>query len=158
MTNWIVTFPDHLKMQEMCDEAIRTEPLSLGYVPDRFKTQEMCNEVVRNRLGMIFVPNHFWMQEMCNEIVHTMPDAFHFIPNHFKTRKMCDQAVKYDSSSLQFVPDWFVTQEQIDLWDDDKCFECMMMVKINLSNLLMIKIIFLSGTIVIKNGRPKKPQ
>ena len=61
---------------------------------------------------------------------------------------MCDQAVKYDSSSLQFVPDWFVTQEQIDLWDDDKCFECMMMVKI----------IFLSGKIVIKNGRLKKPQ
>ena len=36
---------------------------------------------------------------------------------------MCDQAVKEDSSSLQFVPDWFFTQEQIDLWDDDKCYE-----------------------------------
>ena len=36
---------------------------------------------------------------------------------------MCDQAVKEDSSSLQVVPDWFFTQEQIDLWDDDKCYE-----------------------------------
>ena len=34
----------------------------------------------------------------------------------------------------------------------------MMMVKINLLSLLMMKIIFLGGTIVIKNGRLKKPQ
>ena len=32
---------------------------------------------------------------------------------------MCDKAVKDDPSSLQFVPDWFVTQEQIDIWYDD---------------------------------------
>ena len=51
-----------------------------------------------------------------------MPDAFHRIPNRFKTQEMCDKAVKDDSSSLQFVPDWLVTQEQIDLWDDDTCF------------------------------------
>ena len=23
---------------------------------------------------------------------------------------------------MQFVPDWFVTREQINLWDDEKCF------------------------------------
>ena len=51
-----------------------------------------------------------------------MPDAFHRIPNRFKTQEMCDKAVKDDSSSLQFVPDWLVTQEQICLWDDDTCF------------------------------------
>ena len=38
---------------------------------------------------------------------------------------MCDKVVKDDSSSLQYVPDWFVTQQQIDLWydgyyDDDR--------------------------------------
>ena len=49
MTSWIVTIPDHLKTQEMCDEAVSTEPLSLAYVPDRFKMQEMCNEVVCNK-------------------------------------------------------------------------------------------------------------
>ena len=32
---------------------------------------------------------------------------------------MCDQAVKYHSSSLQFVPDWFVTREWVDMWYDD---------------------------------------
>ena len=24
-----------------------------------------------------------------------------------------------DPSSLEYVPDWFVTQQQIELWDDD---------------------------------------
>ena len=86
MISWIVTIPDHLETQEMCDEAVHTEPLSLTYVPDRFKTQGMCNEAVRNKLCMLlFVPNYFWTQEMCNEIMRTLPDAFHRIPDRFKT-------------------------------------------------------------------------
>ena len=36
---------------------------------------------------------------------------------------MCDNAVRDDSFSLQFVPDWFVTQQQIKIWhdEDDYC-------------------------------------
>ena len=71
---------------------------------------------------LLFVPDHFWTQEMCNEIMRTMPDAFHHIPDRFKTQKIRDKALKEDSSSLQFVLDWFVTQEQIDLWHDNKCY------------------------------------
>ena len=41
MTSWIVTIPYHLKTQEICDEAVYTEPLSLAYVPDCFKTQNL---------------------------------------------------------------------------------------------------------------------
>ena len=37
----------------------------------------------------------------------------------FKTRKMCEDVVQRDSYSLQFVPDWFVTQEQLEIWTDD---------------------------------------
>ena len=36
---------------------------------------------------------------------------------------MCDQAVKYDSSSLQFVPDWFVTREGLHMWYDDYYYD-----------------------------------
>ena len=43
---------------------------------------------------------------------------------------MCVDAVWGDHFSLQFVPDWFVTQEQVKLWhdyddyyDDDKLIE-----------------------------------
>ena len=32
---------------------------------------------------------------------------------------MCDKAIKDDPSSLQFVPDWFVSQQQLDVWYDD---------------------------------------
>ena len=32
---------------------------------------------------------------------------------------MCDKAIKDDPSSLQFVPDWFVGQKQLDIWLDD---------------------------------------
>ena len=32
---------------------------------------------------------------------------------------MCDKAVKNDTFSLVCVPDWFVAQQQIELWDDD---------------------------------------
>ena len=60
MTSWIVTIPDHLKTQEMCNEAVDIEPLSLASVPDRFKTQEMYDKAVRNKLCMLlFVPDHF---------------------------------------------------------------------------------------------------
>ena len=34
-----ITIPDHLKTQEMCNDAVHIEPLSLAYVLDRFKTQ-----------------------------------------------------------------------------------------------------------------------
>ena len=43
---------------------------------------------------------------------------------------MCDKAVEEDPGLLEYVPDWFVTQEHIDLWgdeddyyDDDKLIE-----------------------------------
>ena len=41
------------------------------------------------------------------------------VPNHFKAQEMCNKAVGYYLFSLQFVPDWFVTQQQIDVWYDD---------------------------------------
>ena len=32
---------------------------------------------------------------------------------------MCGKAVKNDGFSLVCVPDWFVAQQQIELWDDN---------------------------------------
>ena len=31
---------------------------------------------------------------------------------------MCDKAVREDSSPLEYFPDWFVTQQQVKIWDD----------------------------------------
>ena len=35
---------------------------------------------------------------------------------------MCDKAVEEDLYLLEYVPDWFIRQEQIDLWHDD-CYD-----------------------------------
>ena len=34
---------------------------------------------------------------------------------------MCDAAVREDFSSFQLVPDWFMTQQQTELWHNDDC-------------------------------------
>ena len=86
----------------------------------------------------------------------TMPDAFHRIPDRFKTQEMCDKVVKDDSSSLQFVPDWLVTQEQISLWADDIFFRWFYDGNDKFISLMMMKIILLSGMMVIKDERLKK--
>ena len=32
-------------------------------------------------------------------------------PDHLKTQEMCDKAFWEDTFSLQYIPDWFVTQQ-----------------------------------------------
>ena len=45
------------------------------------------------------------------------------VPDQYKTQEMCDKAVEEDLGLLEYVPDWFVTQQQVELWhdDDDYC-------------------------------------
>ena len=66
---------------------------------------------------------------------------------------MCDKAVRDDPSSLQFVPDCFVTMEGVDMWHDDYYDDegDHWEDDNNEDN-------FLNGTKVIKNGKLKKPQ
>ena len=40
------------------------------------------------------------------------------VPDHFKMQEICEKAVKDDSSSLQFVPDWLIIREWVDIWYD----------------------------------------
>ena len=68
--------PDHLKTQEMCNEAVRIEPTLLVFVPDRFKKQEMCNEAECNWPWPSFIHDHIRTQETCNELMHAIPKAF----------------------------------------------------------------------------------
>ena len=41
------------------------------------------------------------------------------VPDRFKIKSICEKAVKDDSSSLQFVPEYFVTREWVGMWHDD---------------------------------------
>ena len=43
----------------------------------------------------------------------------YYVPDHFKTQGLRNDAVEEEPSSLQYVSDYFVTQEQIKKWHDD---------------------------------------
>ena len=64
-TTFINGFPDHLKTQEMCDEAVRNIPWALKFVPDRFKTEEMCIKTLEVYLWLLkYVPDHLKTRKM----------------------------------------------------------------------------------------------
>ena len=56
---------------------------------------------------------------MCSSAVHIELCSLAYVPDHFKTQKRCGKAVKDNPSFLQFVSDWFVTQQQLKIWHDD---------------------------------------
>ena len=64
------------------------------------------------------IPDHFKTQEMCIKAVEVDPSFLQLVSDHFKTQEICDKAVRGDSS-LQFVPDWFVTREGLYMSYDD---------------------------------------
>ena len=67
---WIREIPDHVKMQEICNEAVGIEPCPSVYVLDHLIMQEMCNEAVRRGSYILrHVSDHFRTQEMCNKAV-----------------------------------------------------------------------------------------
>ena len=55
---------------------------------------------------------------MCERAVWLGPSVLQLVPDHFKTQEICDDAVRDESFSLQYVPDWFVTQQQVKLRDN----------------------------------------
>ena len=81
---------------------------------------------------------------MCNEAVEVNPWQLYDVPDYLKTQEMRADVGRRDSYLLQFVPDWFVTQEQLEIWYDTMIIALMM----NLLNSI-------KG---IKNERLKKPQ
>ena len=40
------------------------------------------------------------------------------IPDHLKTREVCNEAVGWHLCLLDHIPDWFITQQQIEIWHD----------------------------------------
>ena len=59
---------------------------------------------------------------MCIEGIEVESWQPHHVPDSFKTQKMYDKEVREDPSSLEYVPDWFVTQGKLKEWHDDE--EC----------------------------------
>ena len=57
---------------------------------------------------------------MCEQVVEKNTHMLCNVPDHFKTQQMFDKAVRNDPLYLVCVSDWFVTQQQINLWHDDE--------------------------------------
>ena len=56
---WLKETPEHLKTQEICNEAVQMEPCTMTFVPDHFKTHDMCNKAVcMEPLLLKHVPDH----------------------------------------------------------------------------------------------------
>ena len=92
----------------------------LLFVPDHLIMREMCNGIMRTMPGAFHrIADRFITQELCIKAVEVEPWQLYDAPNYFKTKGMCDKAVRDYLISLQFVPDWLVTQQQIDTWYDD---------------------------------------
>lgn len=67
---------------EMCEEAVKKDPMLLKHVPINYRTEELCN--------MAF-----------NSDIRTFP----FLNKKFITHDMCIDAVKFDGALLKYVPD-----------------------------------------------------
>ena len=59
---------------------------------------------------------------MRKEAVLINPLLLVYVPDHLKTKEMCGCAIEDDPNTLEFVPDWFVTREWVDMWHDD-CYD-----------------------------------
>ena len=57
------------------------------------------------------------------EVIEANPWQLKSVPDQYKTQKMCDEAMADDPSSLQYVPDWFVTRDWVHMWyvDSEYC-------------------------------------
>ena len=56
---------------------------------------------------------------MCNKAVEENPWMMRHLHNQCKTQKICNKTVQREPKTLEFIPDYFVTQQQIDLWYQD---------------------------------------
>ena len=98
-------------------------PYALRFVPDHLKAQEMCDTAVSINPTTFFLTLYgFKTQEMCIKGVEVDPWLLDGVPNRCKSQEMCNDAVVHSPYALRFVLDWFVTQQQIELWDDGNDF------------------------------------
>ena len=56
---------------------------------------------------------------MCKKAFEVCSWPLYLVPNRFKTQEMCDDTMQKRPYSLKYVPDWFVTHQQMKIWHDD---------------------------------------
>ena len=59
---------------------------------------------------------------MCNLAIKLDPCTLVCVPDQYKTQEMCNKVVRMDVWLLNYVPNWFVKQQQEKLWHGDDDF------------------------------------
>ena len=73
----------------------------------------MCKKAVGEDTNMLkYIPDQYIIQEMC---ARDCPWPIGHEPDHFKAQEMCTRALEVCPWSLEYIPNWFVTQQQIKL-------------------------------------------
>ena len=79
-----------------------------------------------NPAGFFLVPDCFKTEEMCNDGVDVNPQQLYDVPDYLKTQNMYDEVVQgliFSTVGWSLhVPDWFITQEQLEIWHDDEWY------------------------------------
>ena len=65
-----------------------------------------------------FVPANLKTQEMCINAIGKTPWMLRCVLNCLKAQEMCNETMRIEPYLLEYVPDWFVTQQQLKLWHD----------------------------------------
>ena len=65
------------------------------------------------------IPDCFKTQGTCINGVEADPSKLGDVPDHLRTREMCDKEGSGKFLSLQYVPNWFVTKGQVNMWHND---------------------------------------
>ena len=80
--------------------AVEDKPYTLGLVPNHLEMQEMCNEAVcRAPETLEFVPDHLKTQALRERAAEDELDTLGLVPDCLKTQKMCIKTVEVDHSS-----------------------------------------------------------
>ena len=110
--------PDHVKIREICEHAVKKLLFITRYVPDRYKTQKMCDKAILENGGALeSVPHASEFVSDCyktkksNKAINTYPCKIRFVSVYYKTQEMCDKAVNTFFFVFKSVPGQKKTQE-----------------------------------------------
>ena len=118
-----IKMPDHFKTKDLCEKVVRENPEVFLYIPLEFRSQEMCEYVVMEGGGHWMFPDitdEFKNQKICIYAVREDPDMFEFVPDRFKSQSMCNNVIFKNLLLIKYVPDWFLTAEMIEKYQDEE--------------------------------------
>ena len=110
---------DIFKTQQMRNKEIEKDRCVLRFAPFHFWTNVMTNKAIEKYICQMIMSDYLNTQELCERVVENNPYMLKFVPGHYKIKEMCNKVVKKDDRYfLQYVPNWFVTREQIQMGHD----------------------------------------